>query len=254
MDRATTEQILSHAQSRSSHRGSGPSGTDERAVDQRAAGRSLVDEFGEPIRSVLQAVGTIDPNRPWVSSSGPAVKNSVCEDPAAASLPNCSDHRPSIDRGAPADSSWPRNTNFPFGIGANALIRPSPKLPTRRSPPNAPKLSGAIARPHGAFRWRFEATRSMNSPVVENSSTNPSPAPATSSWASASCFAYVTNTASPIVWIPNGANPAGSFGSSNAPSGVTSWKVSSNISTSALWKSAPYRIVPASVEAIARPL
>src|SRR5207244_7330275 len=39
-------------------------------------------------------------------------------------------------------------------------MRPSPKLPTRRSPPNPPKpCVGAIARPHGALRLPRVATR-----------------------------------------------------------------------------------------------
>ena len=35
--------------------------------------------------------------------------------------------------------------------GPKALIVPSPRLPTSSAPPNLPKLSGASARPHGAF-------------------------------------------------------------------------------------------------------
>jgi hypothetical protein len=34
-------------------------------------------------------------------------------------------------------------------MGLKALIRPSPKLPTRRVPLGVPKLSGADAIPHG---------------------------------------------------------------------------------------------------------
>jgi len=42
----------------------------------------------------------------------------------------------------------PLSDEFPFG--AEALIRPSPKLPTSRSPPNLPKCLGAIASPRAS--------------------------------------------------------------------------------------------------------
>ena len=42
---------------------------------------------------------------------------------------------------------------------------PSPKLPTSRSPLKRPKLSGATARPQGAFSWPCCATRSSEVPL-----------------------------------------------------------------------------------------
>src|SRR6266540_6353574 len=62
------------------------------------------------------------------------------------------------------------------------LICPSPKLPTRRSPPKAPKLAGAIATPQGEFNCPRVATRRRNVPLVSNRSTKPWPWPATSSF------------------------------------------------------------------------
>src|SRR5207249_1703005 len=66
---------------------------------------------------------------------------------------------------------------------------------------------------------------------VSNMSTKPRPWPCTSSSRAASCFAYVTTIAPPTFWIPNGANPRGTFGSTNAP-GMCTWpKLPSKTST-----------------------
>src|SRR6266567_1102108 len=51
---------------------------------------------------------------------------------------------------------------------------------------------------------------------------------------------YVTNTREPIVWMPKGAKPAGSFGSTKAPGAVTRFHPPSKTSTRALWKSVAY--------------
>jgi hypothetical protein len=45
----------------------------------------------------------------------------------------------------------------------NALMVPSPKLPTSRSPANLPKSDGAIARPHGALSGPWDATQASTS-------------------------------------------------------------------------------------------
>src|SRR5438067_13497296 len=57
-----------------------------------------------------------------------------------------------------------------------------------------------------------------------------------------------------MFWIPNGANPAGSLESTNAPGVVSWWKLPSKTSTFALWKSVAYRKLPPAVVEIARPL
>src|SRR6266545_4248677 len=199
--------------------------------------------------------GSILPNRPCVSSTGPAVKNSEPDEPAAASLPNCSAHRPSIAIGRPPGvRSRPWCANVPFGRSWYALIWPLPKFPTRRSPPNRPKPAGAIARPHGAFSRPRVATRPRSAPSMSNTSTNPSPRPATSSSASAFCLAKATKIRPPMFWIPNGANRGGSLRSTKAPGMVTRPKSLSNTSTRALWKSAAYSRSPPVVEAMASPL
>src|SRR6478672_7638143 len=149
-----------------------------------------------------QLCAAIDPNRPCVSPAGPAVKNSEVDGPAGPSLPNCSAHRPGIMIGLPfRRCRLPTCMNWPLDSGAKTLIMPSPKLPISRSPLAAPKLLGAQATPHGASSEPLDATRWSSLPVRLYSSTNPKPAPGTSSSALASCFAYVTKTWRPIVWM-----------------------------------------------------
>ena len=69
-------------------------------------------------------------------------------------------------------------------IGLNALILPSPKLPTSKSPPSVPKPTGANARPQGESsepcETRFAKVRATGS----NTLTKPRPAPDMSSWPS----------------------------------------------------------------------
>src|SRR5438876_8880156 len=120
--------------------------------------------------------GSILPNRPWLSPSGPAVKYSVLDDPEfALPWPNCNAHSPSIFRGGPlAEWSWPSCTAWPVPRAlarSNALILPSPKLPTSSAPPNAPNVGGASARPQGELRRAFEATRRIRFPTVSYWST-----------------------------------------------------------------------------------
>src|SRR5712692_1977658 len=81
------------------------------------------------------------------------------------------------------------------------------------SPPNAPKVDGASVTAHGESSLPRLANRCRRTPFGENSSTNPLPGPAESSCFNASCLANVTNRLPPMLWSPNGAKPAGTFGS-----------------------------------------
>src|SRR6185295_1001879 len=99
-----------------------------------------------------------EPKTPWLSSSGPAAKYRVVSDPEPEPFPKPMPHRPSITSGWwLAVLRWPRASHAE-PVHAKALILPSPKLPTRRSPLNLPKpgcpwpsVAGAHARPHGAL-------------------------------------------------------------------------------------------------------
>src|SRR6478672_3825085 len=153
-----------------------------------------------------QLCAWIEPNSPWLSPSGPAVKNNVFIGPAAAPLPNCSAHSPGITIGLPfSRCRLPSCMNSPLDSGSKTLIMPSPKLPISRWPLALPKLLGAHAIPHGASSEPMDATRWRSLPDRLYISTKPKPAPATSSSAAASCLAYVTKMRLPIVWMPNGA-------------------------------------------------
>src|SRR5262249_45226384 len=80
-------------------------------------------------------------------------------------------------------------------IGSNAWISPSPKLPTSRSLAKAPNPPGARVSPQGELRGSpvpVLMSRLMKFPFKSNTSTNPFPAPATSSCLAASCSAKVT--------------------------------------------------------------
>src|SRR6266567_4070004 len=84
------------------------------------------------------------PNRPSCSSLMPAAKYRVFVLAPNAPLPNRRPQRPSIWIGAFVSLfSWPRK----LPSAANALILPSPKLPTSTSLWKLPKLEGASARP-----------------------------------------------------------------------------------------------------------
>ena len=128
------------------------------------------------------------PKTPCDSSSGPAAKYRVMVLPAVVPFPNVIPHSPSITTGLPDGSV--RNPLSVPSVGSNALIRPSPKLPTSRSPPTSPanrsaprfpNRLGAMARPHGAFSRPPVAIRRRKFPLVSNTSTTPSPGPCTSS-------------------------------------------------------------------------
>ena len=122
-----------------------------RRPDRRGGRRAPVGA-----RRPLRAVSPLGSGRRGraASSSGPAVKKSV---PAVPLLPPCANwsaQRPSISSGLlSAPRSLPSCTNVFGDASRYALMRPSPKFPTSRSPANVPKVAGAIARPHGAFSW-----------------------------------------------------------------------------------------------------
>ena len=118
------------------------------------------------------------------------------------------DRPQTVDReGLPCEfQSAPAALYEPFGFWWNAWIRPSPKLPTRRSPLNAPKSDGAIASPHGAFSVAATATRRDERPVgVEGVDEARAPARRPRPRHRRPACAYVTKIVSPMAWIPNGA-------------------------------------------------
>ena len=84
-------------------------------------------------------------------------------------LPKRSAHRPLTLIGLPSlffSVPWKAPVR-----GSKALIAPSPKLPTSRSPLNGPKCRGATARPQGAFRGPCETSRRSRWPLVSKTST-----------------------------------------------------------------------------------
>src|SRR5438445_588766 len=87
----------------------------------------------------------MEPKRPSDSSFGPAVKNNVLVGPLFGEpWPNWSAQRPSIVSDFPSTvRSSPRCSKCPFASSSYALICPSPKFPTRRSPLKRPKSDGA---------------------------------------------------------------------------------------------------------------
>src|SRR6266700_4238915 len=119
------------------------------------------------------------------------------------------------------------------------------------SPPRAPKVGGASVTAHGESSLPRLANRCSRTPFGENTSTNPLPAPATSSCLSAFCLANVTNRLPPMLWIPNGAKPAGTVGSVKM---LTTLKLLSKTSTCPKRKFVAYRNLPAGVVTNARPL
>lgn len=57
------------------------------------------------------------------------------------------------------------------------MIIPSPKFPTSKSPPKTPKVLGAIATPHGAFKLPPLTAVATKFPLRSKTSRMPSPAP-----------------------------------------------------------------------------
>jgi hypothetical protein len=74
------------------------------------------------------------------------------------------------------DRSRRTSTSFPVA-GSYAPIWPSPKLPMRMSPPNAPKIVGATAIPHGEFNFSLDVNRLTIVPSGLKTSTKPFPMP-----------------------------------------------------------------------------
>jgi hypothetical protein len=102
-------------------------------------------------------------------------------------LPNASPHSPSTASGFPGDEeSVPSSCQV---VVLKAWMRPSPKFPISSAPPKSPNPAGAITMPHGEFRSPPPNARPRKVPFGSKTSTNPFPAPATSSSALASCFA-----------------------------------------------------------------
>ena len=85
--------------------------------------------------------GRMNPMRPWASSSEPALKSSAFRAPVIP-LPKRRPHSPSMTIGWPSPSR-----RVPSECArvrwSKAWMRPSPKLPTSRSPANGPKRPGA---------------------------------------------------------------------------------------------------------------
>src|SRR5207302_1579252 len=82
-------------------------------------------------------------------------------------------------------------------------------------------------------------------------STKPLPGPASSSCLAASCLAKVTYRLPPMLWMPNGAKPAGTVGSVKL---LTRWKLVSKTSMVPNRKLVAYRSLPAGVLTRASPL
>src|SRR6201997_2075181 len=190
----------------------------------------------------------MSPRSPSASWLGPAVKYRALGVTLSEPAGNRSPHSPEMVIGPPWFRSWPRN--WPV-VGLKALIRPSPKFPTRMSPPKAPKVAGASVTPHGELSRPWLASRCSRSPFGEKTSTKPLPGPASSSCLAASCLAKVTYRLPPMLWIPNGAKPAGTVGSVKL---LTRWKLLSKTSMVPNRKLVAYRNLPAGVLTRASPL
>src|SRR5437868_12995281 len=92
----------------------------------------VVEGLADEVRVVV--VGALTdryPTRPCVPPFGPAVKKRKVGSPIAVPLPKIRPCNPSIATGLPSGAeSWPRKAPV---VGSKALIRPSPKLATRRA-------------------------------------------------------------------------------------------------------------------------
>src|SRR6266851_2705472 len=95
------------------------------------------------------STGVIVPKRPSFSLLIPAEKNRVLAGPAPISLPNVSDHSPSmVSREL---SGFIRNPSNLYVKPLNAAIQPLPKLPTRIALLNSPKSRVVHTNPQGAL-------------------------------------------------------------------------------------------------------
>src|ERR1700681_2886859 len=175
--------------------------------------------------------------------------------PPKAEFPALRPQRPSIAIGEPPGPVRAPE-NLPF-FGLNALILPSPRLPTSSLPLRWPKCFGAIASPQGAFRGleappEIRCLRSM--PFTVKMSTYPRPAPWTTSVFKAFCRPYVTTMLPLSASMPKGVYPAGMAGSTNSVGVLKGAKVLLKTSTRALATSAASNSGPAAVLAMASPL
>src|SRR5579864_4230891 len=190
----------------------------------------------------------MSPSSPSASSLIPAVKYRAPGVTLSEPAGNRSPHSPEMVIGPPWVRSWPRN--WPV-VGLKALIRPSPKFPTRMSPPKAPKVAGASVTAHGELSRSWLASRCSRVPFGAKTSTKPLPGPASSSCLAAFCLAKVTYRLPPMLWIPNGAKPAGTVGSVK----LLTWrKLLSKTSMVPNRKLVAYRNLPAGVLTRASPL
>src|SRR5207237_630275 len=128
----------------------------------------------------------------------------------AARVQDASDHhaalpvlstRPSGSAGYPASASSRHQAS-------GSTWSPSYR-PTRMSPPKAPKLVGASVTAQGESSLPRLTSRWSRSPFGAKTSTNPLPGRAASSSLPGPCLANVTKSLPPMLWIPKGANPAG---------------------------------------------
>src|ERR1700755_2404882 len=119
------------------------------------------------------------------------------------------------------------------------------------SPPKAPKVAGAAVTAHGELSGPWLASRCSRVPSGAQTSTKPLPRPASSSCLAASCLAKLTYRLPPMLWMPNGAKPAGTAGSVKL---LTRRKLVSKTSTVPNRKLVAYRNLPAGVLTRASPL
>src|SRR3984957_15503632 len=203
----------------------------------------------------------IDPKSPSFSPLMPSVKKRVFGFPSLMLPPKTMDQRPPGVLLPTLTSNEPTSWSV---TGLNALITSATpetklKLPTRRSPPNLPKLDGAMATPHGEARALFMIVFSRP-PLSLNSTTAPWPAVAIvcAGWPDG---AYVTNTLPPRSVTLKGTSPFAltAVGVANAPRGsVTCWNallntsmppapavLAANSSVSALLMASPVKLAPA---------
>src|ERR1700746_844140 len=94
----------------------------------------------------------------------PAVRYRVPGSPEVPPSPNTISHKPGFTSTLLEEAlSWPRN----FPVVSNALMVPSPKLPTRIALGNSPNVAGAATTPQGALSFPPAATKVLTkSPFV----------------------------------------------------------------------------------------
>src|ERR1700728_591278 len=124
---------------------------------RRRAPRSASPPNPASIMAQVEGSGTAavnDPNSPPVSPLMPSVKKRVFGVPSLPLPPKTMDQRPPAVLPMLVPGLTSIEPTSASVTGLNALITSATpetklKLPTRRSPPNLPKLIGAMATPHG---------------------------------------------------------------------------------------------------------